>query len=195
MRNRTEDTERLISTMILARKKAGLSQSDLAKALSKSVGTVKNWENGLGAPDFPALLRWFDRCEVDIEEYLMRIYDPDKYERIYNPRKDTAVLSALKEYLDHEDKEYLKRLHYNIFGDTGSDWHAQLDMLTAINKLPLSDRIPSAQVYLDNYMIRKARNEVEAPHVEPDLKRFKNAIESAKDSVYKGKDSYSENFN
>lgn len=188
------DAERLIDTMISARKKAGLSQADLAKTLGKSVGTIKNWESGLGAPDFPALLRWLDRCDVDIEEYLMMIYDPDKHDRIYKAREDSAILTALKEYLDHEDPEYLKRLHYNIFGDTGSDWHAQIDMLTTLNKLPLEDRITSAQAYLDNYLIRKARGEVEAPHVEPDLNRFKSAIESARESVYRGKDSYSENF-
>lgn len=188
------DAERLIDTMISARKKAGLSQADLAKTLGKSVGTIKNWESGLGAPDLPALLRWLDKCEVDIEEYLMMIYDPDKHDRFYAAKEDSAILTALKEYLDHEDPEYLKRLHYNIFGDTGSDWHAQIDMLTTLNKLPLEDRITSAQAYLDNYLIRKARGEVEAPHVEPDLNRFKSAIESARESVYRGKDSYSENF-
>lgn len=188
------DTERMIDTMISARKKAGLSQADLAKALCKSVGTIKNWEAGLGAPDLPALLKWFDMCEVDTEEYLMMIYDPEKHNRIYAAQKDSAILTALKEYLDREEPEYLKRLHYNIFGDTGSDWHAQIDMLTTLNKLPLEDRITSAQAYLDNYMIRKSRGEVEAPHVEPDLNRFKSAIESARESVYRGKDSYSENF-
>lgn len=194
MRNRVADTERLIKVIIYVRKNAGLSQMDLAKALGKSVGTIKNWENGLGAPDFPALLEWFDRCGVDAEKCLMAIYDPNKYERIYHPKKDSETLSALQEYLKREDAKYLKRLYYNIFCDTGSDWHAQLDMLTALNKLPLEDRITSAQAYLDKYLIRKSRGEVEVSHVEPDLNRLKNAIESAKDSVYKGKNSYSENF-
>lgn len=194
MRNRVADTERLIKVIIYVRKNAGLSQMDLAKALGKSVGTIKNWENGLGAPDFPALLEWFDRCGVDAEKCLMAIYDPNKYERIYHPKKDSETLSALQEYLKREDAKYLKRLYYNIFCDTGSDWHAQLDMLTALNKLPLEDRITSAQAYLDKYLIRKSRGEVEASHVEPDLNRLKNAIESAKNSVYKGKNSYSENF-
>lgn len=66
MRNRVADTERLVKVIIYSRKSAGLSQMDLAKALGKSVGTIKNWENGLGAPDFPALLEWFDRCGVDV---------------------------------------------------------------------------------------------------------------------------------
>lgn len=190
MRNRVADTERLVKVIIYVRKNAGLSQMDLAKALGKSVGTIKNWENGLGAPDFPALLEWFDRCGVETEKCLMAIYDPSKYERIYHPKKDSETLLALQEYLKHEDAAYLKRLYYNVFCDTGSDWHAQLDMLTAVNKLPLSDRIASAQVYLDNYLIRQARNEVEAPHIEPDLECLKDAIKSAKTSVCNGQDSY-----
>lgn len=194
MRNRVADTERLVKVIIYVRKNAGLSQMDLAKALGKSVGTIKNWENGLGAPDFPALLEWFDRCGVDEEKCLMAIYDPSKYERVYHPKKDSETLSALQEYLKHEDAAYLKRLYYNVFCDTGSDWHAQLDMLTALNKLPLEDRITSAQAYLDKYLIRKSRGEVEVSRVEPDLNRLKNAIESAKDSACKGKNSYSENF-
>lgn len=194
MRNKVNDAEQLIKAMIAARKQAGLSQSDLAKALCKSIGTIKNWENGFGAPDFPTLLEWFDRCEVNIEEYLMMIYDPEKHDRIYSSKKDSDILKALKEYLDHEDPEYLKRIHFNIFGDTGSDRHAQIDMLTIINKLPLSDRIASAQGYIENYLIRQSQNELKSPHVEPDLERFKSAIESARQSVYKGKDSYSEHF-
>lgn len=137
MRNRVADTERLVKVIIYSRKSAGLSQMDLAKALGKSVGTIKNWENGLGAPDFPALLEWFDRCGVDVEKCLMAIYDPNKYERIYRPKKDSETLSALQEYLKHEDAAYLKRLYYNVFCDTGSDWHAQLDMLTALTNCRL----------------------------------------------------------
>lgn len=41
MRNRVADTERLIKVIIYVRKSAGLSQMDLAKALGKSVGTIK----------------------------------------------------------------------------------------------------------------------------------------------------------
>lgn len=190
MRNRVADTERLIKVIIYMRKNAGLSQMDLAKALGKSVGTIKNWENGLGAPDFPALLEWFDRCGADVEKCLMAIYDPDKYERIYHPKKDNETLSALQEYLKHEDAAYLKRLYYNVFYDTGSDWHAQLDMLTALNKLPLADRITSAQAYLDNFLIRQARGEVKDAFIEPDLKHLKESIQQAKQSVCERKDSY-----
>lgn len=42
MRNRVADTERLVKVIIYVRKSAGLSQMDLAKALGKSVGTIKN---------------------------------------------------------------------------------------------------------------------------------------------------------
>lgn len=41
MRNRVADTERLVKVIIYVRKSAGLSQMDLAKALGKSVGTIK----------------------------------------------------------------------------------------------------------------------------------------------------------
>ena len=81
-----------------------------------------------------------------------------------------------------------------FFCDTGSDWHAQLDMLTASNKLPLSDRITSAQAYLDSYLIRQARGEVKDSFVEPDLKHLKESIQQAKQSVCERKDSYLNNY-
>lgn len=57
MRNRVADTERLIKVIIYMRKNAGLSQMDLAKALGKSVGTIKNWENGLWCARLPSVAR------------------------------------------------------------------------------------------------------------------------------------------
>lgn len=67
--------------------KCRIVTNGFGKSTWKERRNNKNWENGLGAPDFPALLEWFNRCGVDAEKCLMAIYDPNKYERIYHPKK------------------------------------------------------------------------------------------------------------
>ena len=67
-------------------------------------------------------------------------------------------------------------------------------MLTALNKLPLADRITSAQAYLDNFLIRQARGEVKDAFIEPDLEHLEESIQQAKQSVCERKDSYLNNL-
>lgn len=47
----------------LAREKAGMSQEDLARALSVSFATINRWENGKTHPNKMALNVFYSFCE------------------------------------------------------------------------------------------------------------------------------------
>lgn len=176
MRNRVADIDRLSDVLVCTRKMANLTQANVAKALGKSIGTIKNWENGFGAPDFPTLLEWLDICNADVEKCLMMIYAPDKYNRTYTPTTDNDTLSAIKGYLDREDSEYLNRLHYSIFSSAAADWHAQLDMMTVFNNLPSIGRIIPIRACLDSYLICNAKSEVDISQIQPCLENLQKGI-------------------
>jgi len=116
-----------------ARKKIGISQTELAALLKVSRQTVSNWEKGLTVPDATALERIADLLHVSVSSLLGNISGESKEgsetvikaeddsEPALSQEKLALQLSRLNELYaermvhEQEQKETLKRyLHYAI---------------------------------------------------------------------------------
>ena len=191
MRNIVDYTHLTSVALITTRDISGHTQQYMARKLSKSVGTIQNWENETGAPSLPVVLKWFELCGVDPERYLMFIYNPEKYHLLYESCSDADVDLALRLYLDSETPRNKKMLHYIIFGDHISHWIPKLHLFTAHSYLPLLDRVAAAGIVMESYRMRRARDELTGPNATmPDEAIVQKAVDSGRESVYVRREKY-----
>lgn len=191
MRTIVDYTQLTARALLVTRNMAGHTQQYMARKLSKSVGTIQNWENEIGAPSLPVVLRWFDLCGADPEKYLMFVCNPEKYHLIYEANSDRDIDLALRTYLDGELPRHKKMLYYIIFGDHISQWIPKLHLFTAHSHIPLLDRVAAASIVMESYRMRKARDELTgSDDVLPDEKIVFEAVDSGRESVYVKKENY-----
>jgi hypothetical protein len=105
---------------------------------------------------------------------------------------DEDIRDALLHYLkDVASSAEIRKLSYSIFGNTGSSWLAQLDMLTAHNHTSMRSRVNVAQTILDSYEMESARGElVGNGNILPDKENLRVAINDGKNAVLKGQQGY-----
>lgn len=192
MNNRLITSENLCLMLSASRCSVHKSQKHMAKALQKSLGTIQNWENGYSVPNIIDLIEWFDVLGVNPLRFILDFLYPDYFKNLDGSVDDNIVDSALQYYISNiapaSDK---RKLSFCIFGNTGSSWTAQLDMLTAHNHTTMRSRVNVAQTIFDNYQMEKARGELMyTDNTMPNEENLCQAIAQSKKSVYEGKQGY-----
>lgn len=185
-------TENLCTMLSASRISVKKSQKHMAKALQKSLGTIQNWENGYSIPNLIDLLDWFDVLGLNPLRFILDFLHPDYFQNLNGTVEDNVVDSALQYYIsDIAPASDKRKLSFCIFGNTGSSWSAQLDMLCAHNHTTMRSRVNVAQTIYDNYNMEKARNElVYTDNAMPDEINLHEAISKGKQSVFDGKIGY-----
>lgn len=192
MFNRVASSENISFILSASRVHAGKTQKYMAQSLGKSIGTIQNWEAGIGAPNVVDMIEWFDILGLNPMRYLLDFFFPDIYMGKNAQSPDEDVRKAVINYFENvaTDSE-VRKVAFCIFGNTGSSWPAQLEMLTAHNHTTLKSRVNAAQMILDSYDMEKARGElVRTDHILPNEDVLNHAIKSGKRSVLEGKPGY-----
>ena len=116
-----------------SRNDAGKTQRYMAQALHKSVNTIQNWESGISEPGYRTLEKWFDTLGLNMDSYILEYKYKDFTMTIDKSDLDT-VKKCITMYINTQfsERDFLQ-LAYCMFGNTGSSWHEQLNMLTAHN--------------------------------------------------------------
>lgn len=196
--NRIEKIERMAQMLRESRNDAKASQKDMANSLNKNVRTIQNWENGYGTPDVIELLDWFETLGINPLKYVLNWLYPNIYDDLElteaNDPKD--ISNAVQHYFrDVATDAQVCKAAYSIFGNTGSSWNSQLDMLTAYNHLPLYTRALVCAQIIDAYEMCAANNKlIGLDNILPDMDALKDAKEIAKQSVIDGNVGYYVNF-
>ena len=191
MRNIEIDRQHTAEELARSRVKAGLSQSDMAKQLGKSTATVRNWESGYISPDLPYVLQWADICGENIVQFLIRIINPKVAEDLKSD--DTqAELEAMDFYWRQvATKHMIDEFAYIMSEATGSDWMAQLEMITAYNHCPLRSRINIANDIITNFKLAEAVGTIiEKDKIMPNIPLLERATKEAFEAVLQGKENY-----
>lgn len=180
--NRVLTAENLASCLSRSRTELNKSQKYMAQALGKSVGTIQHWEDGIGSPNLLDFLEWFNVLGLNPMRYLLDFLYPDTFEGI---ESSDEIRQALIGYLkDNAPDSEIKKLAFCIFGNTGSSWHSQLDMLCAHNHTPMQSRISVASAITTNYAIAQSLDKLECTdHIMPDINNLKDSIDKAIQSV------------
>lgn len=175
-----------------SRTDANKTQRYMAKALGKSVPTIQNWESGYTTIDILQFQSWFKVLGVNPLRYILAFLYPDPFRTAKSSDDDNKIDEALHLYFsDVATPSEKRKLAYCIFGNTGSSWHSQLEMLTAHNHCTLRSRVTVAQAIYDSYIMEDAQNIlVKQDHIAPDIEALRSAIDSGRVSVLNGHRGY-----
>lgn len=193
MNYRIINSEKLALILSTTRTQAKKSQKYMAQALGKSIGTIQNWEAGIGSPNLLDTLEWFHILDTNALGYILDLIYPNPNSRIISAQcSDEEIREALILYLKEvAGIDEIRKLSYSIFGQTGSVWSCQLDMLTAHNHTSLKSRLLAAQFIVNSYEMEKARGElICTDDIMPDEEKLRTAILNCKNSVSEGKSRY-----
>lgn len=186
------NTQLLSIILSKSRTDANKTQRYMAKALGKSVPTIQNWESGYTTIDILQFQSWFKVLGVNPLRYILAFLYPDPFRTSRSNADDNKIDEALHLYFsDVATPSEKRKLAYCIFGNTGSSWHSQLEMLTAHNHCTLRSRVTIAQAVYDSYIMEDAQNIlIKQDHVAPDIEALLSAINSGRTSVLNGHRGY-----
>ena len=189
MINRILSKETVANILATARTKSGLSQKEMAKRMDVSVGTINNWEQSVGSPSIIDFMNWFDVLGQNPLRPLLDVFFPGTYENLNDISSEREAL--IKYLLTTATDNEIDKLAYNIFTNTGSSWHAQLEMLTAHNHTTLRSRVNASRVILDSYeMEEKEGKLVQSDVAVPNINVLEMSISKGKQSVFDKKKGY-----
>lgn len=185
------NAEKLGNMLSQARYDSGKSQETVAKTMGISRRTVQNWEYGYGSPDMAKCLDYFDACGVQPLPYLLKLFYKE-FDRLSEKSSDKDIEDALIKRIKACSPSEKRKMLFILYGDHGSSTHAIIDMTVAHLHVGLKDRLNVCQQVILNYKIALKHNKlVKEEHILPDMVFLEQAFENAMESVYEGKNSYS----
>lgn len=175
-----------------SRRKAHKTQKFMAIALHRSLPTIQNWESGYSTIDVIEFMEWFKILGVNPLRHILELLAPQNYINISHDISDQRVNNSLDYYFTNVATiDEKRKLAYCIFGETGSSWRSQLNMLTAHNKCSLRTRVNVARTISDSYKIEQAEGKlVGHDSVIPDMENLDLAIQAGMNATLNGSSSY-----
>lgn len=174
-----------------SRADAGKSRKYMAQALGKSINTIQNWEAGIGEPGYRTLERWFEVLGLNLGRYLVEYNNPGTISH-----STDGNIASMREQIHHYVDTYftdtdIRLAYFCIFGNTGSSWREQLNMIVADNHCSMRSRVNVAQTVYDNFLMESARGElVNEGEIMPDIESLSKVVENGRKSACDGVDSY-----
>lgn len=185
-----ENAQRFGAMLAKSRTDAGKTQKYMAQALGKSVNTIQNWESGVGEPGYRTLEKWFDALGINMELYILNY----KYRNHFDMQDSNIqkIKDCVHTYINNQCSERdIRQLAFCMFGNTGSSFHEQLNMLTANNHCTMRSRVNVCQLIMDNFTMEQAHEElVRSDQVMPDVETLKNALTKGRSAAYAGENGY-----
>ena len=189
--NNVEMADRIAAMFREARLASGKSQEYVAKSIGVSKKTIQNWESGTAYPNFRYALEWFDCIGVPMYPYLMALLYPAEIDGVKATNDMEEVRRLLDVYVEELDDHHARELLYILHGSHGSSPTGMLDIITTYLHLPLAMRIVLTENIIANYNMAQAIGMAyEDDHVLPKSDTLKRCVESAKQAVISGKESY-----
>lgn len=168
----------------------GKSQQFMANALKVSKATIQHWEDGTSNPGKDYGLKWFEVLETyPLAYYIQALYEfaPMDIDNMDEKKIDDLLMSIITSL----PVDIKSTLLYCLSNGKGGNPFAFLYLMAMNDYCPLKDRVNIAQTVYDNFEIAESLGLLpDDMPVRPDTKLVKAAIESGKEAVKNGKDSY-----
>lgn len=189
----SEETKNICADILKdMRQRLGISKAKMAERVDLDARTYTRYEAGESAPTLPEFIRMLERVDAPALPVILRHTYPETFGTL-GPDSDTwSKRKALSDFIirDASDRE-VSQLAYFIFGPHGSTMEGQLQLITALNHLPMDARLASAKLILNFLEIETDRGKLINPdYIMPDTEILRQAIIRAHEAVVAGRNNY-----
>lgn len=189
----SEETQNICADILRdMRQRLGISKAKMADRVDLDARTYARYEAGESAPTLPEFIRMLERVDAPALPVILTHIYPETFGEL-GPGSDTdAARKALADFVmrDASDRE-IRQLAYFIFGPHGSTMEGQLQLITALNHLPMDARLASAKLILNFWEIETDRGKIINPeYIMPDTEILRQAIIRAHEAVVAGRQNY-----
>lgn len=187
-----EEVQKIISEILTdLREQAGVSKSKMADKMGIDARTYARYESGESTPTLSAFIEMIESTGMPVLSIVLRHLYPESYGRA-SESSTIEIRKSLANFIMEEasDKD-IRRLAYVATGPHGSQFSAQVQLFTALDHLPMEDRLAIAKLVLNFWEIESERGNVINKDLEmPDAEMLRAAIIKAHRAVIDGKGCY-----
>lgn len=188
--NDVDIKNRIAELLKSSRYDAGMSQDSVAKCLGVSKKTVQNWEAGISSPPLSIVMQWFDYLDVPVYPYILKLSHPE-LELLNANSCDEEIRDALMLLVKDMDIKKMRQHFFEAFGEHGTAPDGMGEVKTAYLHLPMDVKVGIAEIICTQFEICQAQGRLVQPDsIMPNVESLKSYIDSAKQAVIKGKDTY-----
>lgn len=189
----SEETKNICADILKdMRQRLGISKAKMAERVDLDARTYTRYEAGESAPTLPEFIRMLERVDAPALPVILKHIYPETFGTL-GPDSDTwSKRKALSDFIirDASDRE-VSQLAYFIFGPHGSTMEGQLQLITALNHLPMDARLASAKLILNFLEIETDRGKLINPdYIMPDTEILRQSIIHAHEAVVAGRNNY-----
>lgn len=179
-----EEADRCGNMLASSRTRSGLSRKTMSIALNVSESTIKAWETGQGSPTLHGIQEWFRIVGESPFRPMLDFFWPDVFAGLTEKNTDDEIREAGKFYFTKvAGPMEIRKLHYLIWGDHGSEWSGLLDMACAHTHTSLNSRYRVGEIIQASYEMSVANGLVrKPPEIEADRALLLSAITAAKEA-------------
>lgn len=178
-----------VSTMLRdLRARRKLSKAKMARLLDIDDHTWNSWESGKTCPSVADFLSVFDACGESVMRPILSFLYPDQY------GADAPDLRArLTHFVNEVAADHaIEIMSFLAFGDHGSNFNPQIELMCAYNHLPLEQRFIVAEMVYTSFLISANRGDLVAnSSVMPAMPIWEEGLRQAQRAAYKRMYSYS----
>lgn len=189
----TRHTRRIADMMLVARKKAGVSQEALAEMLNVSPITIHRIEAGTKIPNMAEFIMWYRALGMNWFRDVLRLAHPELYDDFEGSAADVEQKrNGLFRYLAECPPSEVEKLAFLIFGEHGSDWPSMLDEYTANAHCSMRSRAAVCRLVIENYELEEATRELVDPDIaKPNIANLREAHAAGQRAAQMRRNEYS----
>lgn len=175
------------------REASGDSVATMAEKWEVDERTYRKFERGSGQPGVIDFCYAMGKMDVPIMRPILEFLHPDVF------ADGTDDVEQMREQLmfyfgNVAQDRVVKQVYYNMVGQASDNVAPQLEMVNAIQEMPLFDRVMAVKFVMSLYEMAAYRGELlhNSP-VEPDIAALKSASEEAEKACWSLKEAYHAN--
>lgn len=171
------------------RSKSALTVAAMAEKLGVDERTYRKYERGIATPQVSYYCWILDQLDSPILRPILEFLHPDAYA---GGDDLDAIRSELMHYIGSvAPGRILRQLHHNMISQAADNIVPQMEMLSALQQLPLIYRVMAVRNILDLYSLAEARGELlTADRIPPDMEGLRAATVQAEAACRKMRGHY-----
>lgn len=186
----SEWTEFFSQSVRNLRAESGLSVQAAAEVWDVDERTYRKYEKGMAQPGVVDFAVALDRLDAPVMREILNFLHPDVYGA--EPDSTEDMRSQLAYFFEHIASDRVTRqVYYNMLGQVADNVAPQLEMLSAIQHLPLLYRVMIVNNVLNLFEIAAGRGElVNTDQPMPDITALRAAAGAAEEACKQLRDGY-----